>query len=144
MNSSERIRPDWDQYGMLLAHAAAARSPDPYVTVGAAAFRSDRSTVSTGYNGAEAGVEIDWSDREARRPLVVHAERNCLKYSKLGEPHYLYVTLSPCSECLALAAHYGVKEIIYDKVYDRDSAALTQDSVHGIVLRQLSLAKGKI
>jgi len=139
MNTSERNRPSWDEYGMLLAYAASSRSPDPYVAVGAAAFRSDRSTVSTGYNGSESGVEIDWSDREARRPFVVHAERNCLKYAKLGEPYYLYVTLSPCLKCLSLAVHHGVKEIIYDKVYDRDTEALTQASEYGITLRQLSL-----
>jgi len=139
MNNTERKRPSWDEYGMLLAYTAAQRSPDPYVMVGAAAFREDRSTVSTGYNGAPAGEEIDWSDREARRPLVVHAERNCLKYAKLGEPYYLYVTMSPCLQCLSAAAHHGVKEIIYDKVYERDSTTLTQASVYGITIKQLSL-----
>lgn len=124
---------------MLLAHTAARRSPDPYVTVGAAAFRLDRSTVSTGYNGSLPGVEIDWSDRDARRPLVVHAEMNCLKYARLGEPYYLYITLSPCLACLSKASHHGVKEIIYDKVYDRDSSALKMASEYGIAIRQLSL-----
>lgn len=133
------MRPSWDQYGMILAHAAATRSPDPYVTVGAAAFREDHSTVATGYNGAQKGTEIDWSDRDARRPFVVHAERNCLKYAKLGEPYYLYVTLSPCLQCLSLAAQHGVQEIIYDKVYDKDTEALTCASDYGIILRQLSL-----
>jgi dCMP deaminase len=124
---------------MLLAYAAAKRSPDPYVAVGAAAFRSDRSTVSTGYNGAEPGVEVDWSDRDARRPFVVHAERNCLKYAKRGEVHYLYVTLLPCSECLKRAVAYGVKEIIYDQVYERDASSLEEADKLGIKLRQLSL-----
>ena len=50
MNPTEKKRPSWDEYGMLLAYAAAERSPDPHVAVGAAAFRSDRSTLSTGYN----------------------------------------------------------------------------------------------
>ena len=150
MNSSERSRPSWDEYGMLLAYTAAQRSPDPYMTVGAAAFRVDRSTVSTGYNGADPGVEIDWSNRDARRPYVAHAERNCLRYAKQGEPYYLYVTLSPCRECLLRAQKYGVKEIIYDQIYDRDIAALDEAASMGIVLRQLSLQnytldlKGKI
>lgn len=141
MNSTERPRPDWDQYGMLLAYTASLRSPDPYVTVGAAAFRKDRSTVSTGYNGALPGEEIDWSDRDYRRPLVVHAERNCLKYAKPGEPYYLYVTLSPCFECLSAAAHHGVKEIIYDQIYEKDTKAFDEAEALGIVLRQLSLPK---
>jgi dCMP deaminase len=139
MNKTEKLRPSWDEYGMILAYAAASRSPDPYVNVGAVAFRKDRSTVSTGYNGAASGVEIDWSDRDFRRRFVVHAERNCLKYAKAGEPYYLYVTLSPCLECLSIAKTYGVKEIVYDQVYERDSSALTKASDYGITLRQLSL-----
>lgn len=139
MNSTERNRPDWDQYGMLLAYAAAQRSPDPYISVGAAAFRTDRSTVATGYNGAEPGVELDWSDREGRRPHVAHAERNCLKYAKKGEVHYLYVTMLPCSECLSRAAAYGVKEIIYAEPYHRDQSSLIKAKDYGIVIRQLDL-----
>jgi dCMP deaminase len=137
MNPTERKRPDWDQYGLLLAYAAAQRSPDPYLQVGAVAFKADHSTAGSGYNGAPSGIEIDWSDREKRRPFVDHAEYNCLKYTKKGEPHYLYVTLSPCSSCLKLASSYGVKEIIYDKIYDRDQEALSSASKFGIKITQL-------
>jgi dCMP deaminase len=140
MNITERLRPDWDQYGMILAYAAATRSPDPYVTVGAVAFREDHSTVATGYNGAQKGVEIDWTDRNARRPFVVHAERNCLEHAGVGEVHSLYVTLSPCSDCIELMAAHGVKEVIYDEVYDKDPLAFEKAKQHNIVLRQLTLA----
>jgi hypothetical protein len=139
MNNSERIRPDWDTYGMIMAHGAAMRSPDPFVAVGAASFRKDHSTSGTGYNGVPSGIEIDWTDRELRRPLVVHAEENCLKYSKPGEAYYLYVTLLPCSKCLALAAAHGVKEIIYGSVYSRDSSTLVKAADYDIVLRQLDV-----
>lgn len=139
MNSTERIRPNWDQYGMILAYAAASRSPDPYKTVGAVAFRKDHSTVATGYNGAQKGEEVDWSDRDARRPFVVHAERNCLEHACLEEVHSLYVTLSPCSECLELMAFYGVKEVIYDEVYERDTEAFAKAKEYDITLRQQSL-----
>ena len=124
---------------MLLAYAAAQRSPDPHVAVGAAAFRADRSTVSTGYNGAEPGVEIDWRDRDARRPFVTHAEQNCLKYAQKNEAHYLYTTLLPCNACLRRASAYGVKQVIYDKIYERDTSALDLAEELGIELRQLSL-----
>lgn len=139
MNSTERFRPNWDQYGMILAYAAATRSPDPYVAVGAAAFRKDRSTVATGYNGAESGLEIDWSNRDARRPFVVHAESNCLKYSARGEVEYLYVTLSPCLECIELMKNHEVREVIYDQLYSRDLRAFQKAEEYGIVLRQQSI-----
>jgi dCMP deaminase len=141
MNNTERKRPCWDQYGMLLAYAAAERSPDPYIQVGSAAFRLDRSTVATGYNGAPAGVEIDWSDRESRRPFVDHAEYNCLKYCQPGEVHYLYVTMLPCKKCFELIHSFDVKEVIYDRLYHRDHSTLTRAAELGITLRQLSLTQ---
>lgn len=139
MNATERERPSWDEYGMLLAYSAAERSPDPYVQVGAAAFRIDHSTVATGYNGALPGVEIDWSDRDKRRPFVIHAERNCLKLAMGQNPYYLYVTMLPCSDCLNMACAYGIKEIIYDQVYARDLSSLERAKEYNILLRQLSL-----
>jgi deoxycytidylate deaminase len=140
MNSTERKRPTWDEYGMLLAYTAAQRSPDPYVIVGAAAFRSDMSTVATGYNGALPGVEIDWTDRDARRPKVIHAECNCLKYTRPGEVHYLYVTMLPCARCLDLISEYRVKEVVYATIYDKDCSSLTRASKLGINIRQLNLS----
>lgn len=139
MNKTERERPNWDEYGMLMAYTAAQRSPDPYVQVGAAAFREDHSTVSTGYNGPLPGEEIDWSDRDARRPRVIHAEQNCLKYTLAQNPYYLYVTMLPCAHCLELACAVGIKEIVYDTVYDRDMSSLEKASEYKIRLRQLSL-----
>lgn len=136
MNSTERKRPSWDEYGMLLAMAAAERSPDPHVIVGAAAFRKDWSTVSTGYNGAPSGIEIDWTDRDKRRPFVVHAEENCLKYARPGEAYYLYVTLAPCKHCFKLALSHGVKEIVYRDVYALDKYSIENAEREGVVLRQ--------
>jgi dCMP deaminase len=140
MNITERARPNWDQYGMMLAYTAAQRSPDPYVAVGAAAFRIDRSTASTGYNGALPGVEIDWSDRDARRPHVIHAEYNCLKYTKPGEVYYIYVTMLPCGTCFDMLYAHGVREIVYDQIYNRDSSALEKAITANVNIRQLSLS----
>ena len=139
MNKTERKRPDWDQYGMILAYAAATRSPDPYISVGAAAFREDHSTAGTGYNGAPSGIEIDWSDRDSRRPFVDHAECNCLKFSKPGEVYYLYVTLSPCTKCIDLIHAHGVREVIYDEIYTRDTEAFEKAAALDLVLRQITI-----
>lgn len=141
MNPTERERPSWDEYGMLLAYAAAERSPDPFVQVGAAAFRKDRSVVATGYNGAPSGTELDWTDRDKRRSFVIHAEYNCLKYTYSGEAYYLYVTLSPCFDCLNTACAHGIKEIIYDQTYARDTRAFEYAVRCGITMRQLTLKR---
>ena len=45
-----------------------------------------------GYNGAPSGVDIDWSDRNARRERVLHAEANVLNFVKPNEVELLACT----------------------------------------------------
>jgi dCMP deaminase len=131
-------RPNWDQYGMSMAYAASLRSQDPFVKVGAAAFREDHSIAATGYNGAPPNVEISWNDRDERRKYVCHAELNCLRYIKPGEAKTLYVTLSPCSECIKTIGAFGINRIVYSKIYDRDTLTFDIARVYGISMEQLT------
>lgn len=124
-------RLSWEQYALRLAQVAALRSEDPYVQVGAVVLRPDNSVAGIGYNGAPAGVTIDWSCRDARRPYVVHAEVNALRYVKPHECSMLIVTLAPCSSCLTVAATYGIKQIRYQ-----------HDFVDGEITRQMAEAFG--
>jgi dCMP deaminase len=130
-------RPDWDLYGMSIAYAASLRSQDPYVKVGAAAFREDHSIAATGYNGPPPGVDISWSDRDTRRKYVCHAELNCLRYVRPGEAKILYVTLSPCSECIKTIGAFGIAQVIFGELYARDTCAFDIASVYGISIKQL-------
>lgn len=109
---------------MELAHTAATRSEDPYHKVGCCLVRHDDTIAALGYNGAPPGVDIDWSDRDARRAWVIHAEANALRYVRPGEVAIMVTTMMPCNQCVLLAAAYGIKEIIYREeldpaVYDR-------------------------
>jgi dCMP deaminase len=106
-------RPSREEYALVLALSAATRSEDPYVKVGACLMRGDGTIAALGYNGAPPGVEIDWSDRDARRHRVIHAESNALRYVRPGEAVLMATTLMPCLECLKLAAAYGIKDIVY-------------------------------
>jgi dCMP deaminase len=127
-------RPSWDSYGLSLAHMAALRSEDPFCKVGAVALRKDKSLVATGYNGAPPGVALDWSDRDARRPYVCHAEVNCLKYAKPDEVDTLYITLSPCMSCLTVIASYNIKRVVYSKTYDKSIESFEAAKKFGITL----------
>jgi len=115
VNASAAKRPSWDEYAITLARAAATRSEDPYVKVGAVTLRKDRSVASLGYNGAPSGVELDWSDRDERRKRVLHAEANALRYIRPGELEggLLATTMVPCLECLKAARAQGVTEIVF-------------------------------
>lgn len=105
----------WPQYAMTLARAAALRSEDPFVQVGAVVLRADRSVAATGYNGAPSGIELDWSDRDARRQFVIHAETNALRYVSAGEARggLIAVTGTPCSRCLLEVASHGIRLVLY-------------------------------
>ena len=110
---------------MKLAFAASSRSEDPYVQVGACILREDMSVAAVGYNGAPSGIEIDWSDRDARRKRVVHAEINALRYVKPNEGFIIVCTLLPCSPCVQTIAAHGIKHIIYENIYEMDDLAFT-------------------
>ena len=115
-----RKRPNWEEYAMILAHAASTRSEDPYRQVGAAALRHDNSTAATGYNGPPPNVEIDWSDREGRQKFILHAERNCLNYVEPGECRLLACTTMPCEDCLREIALKRGPRVIFEQVYLRN------------------------
>jgi dCMP deaminase len=116
-----RIRPSWEQYAMIMARAATARSEDPHVQVGACALRHDGSIAGVGYNGAPPGINIDWQDRDGRRQYVIHAENNCLRYCKPEECKLIAVTMLPCKDCLKLIAGYKIKTVVFSELYSSDA-----------------------
>lgn len=129
-----RIRADIETFALNIAQAATIRSEDPYVQVGACCLRHDNSIAGVGYNGAPAGIEIDWSDRDRRREKVIHAEINCLNYVRPGEGKLLAVTLSPCKDCLKMIAAKGIKKVVYGEVYDKDHGSFDLAEEFGIEL----------
>ena len=118
------MRISWSKYALELAKVASQRSEDPFVKVGACALRKDNTVAGLGYNGAPAGVEIDWEDRDDRRKRVIHAEVNALRYTKPGECKLIATTLLPCNECLKLISAYGIEAVIFDEIYQRDYSSL--------------------
>ena len=114
-------RLSWERYALGIADAASRRSEDPYVRVGACILRADHSVASVGFNGSPSGISIDWSDRDARRPKVIHAESNALRYTRPGEGVLLATTMLSCLECVKLTASYGIKQIVFSEYYASDS-----------------------
>ena len=123
MNGRNRL--SWEQTAIKLAfNIAHFRSEDPYVQVGAVIIKHDNSII-LGYNGAPPGVEIDWSNRDARRERVLHAEENVLDAIKFGEAKIFAVTAMPCKRCMRNVAQKGIKKVYYIQElegYDNDFA----------------------
>lgn len=118
--ASPYTRPGWARHALNIAEAASRRSEDPYCQVGACALSAKGIVIGVGYNGTVAGVNIDWHDRDARRPYVIHAEANALRYTtpELSAGGLLAVTHFPCSSCVLLAASYGIVEIAWSQEPD--------------------------
>lgn len=120
-----RPRLSWPDAAMNLAfNIAEYRSEDPWVQVGAVGIKHDKSLV-LGYNGAPSGVVIDWSDRDARRPYVLHAEENVLNYVKPGELELLAVTHLPCEHCIKLIAQKKINTLYYALILPNYDSELT-------------------
>ena len=111
-------RPSWEEYALLLANTASLRSEDPYIKCGACVLRHDNSVAGLGYNGSPPGYNIDWTDRDARRTFVSHADRSALRYCKPGEAKLIAVTLSPCQHCIIDIAMFGIKKVIFQDDYN--------------------------
>lgn len=140
VNQNNRI--SWDQYALEIARVASLRSEDPYKKVGACALDFSNRVIGVAYNGLASGVEGSkefWSDRDKRRPYVIHAETNLMSLFKRGECRLIACTLLPCSCCATAIASYGIKKVVYNEVYLRDNASLEIFDFYGIECKQLSL-----
>ena len=112
----------WDDYFMGIAKLSAERSKDPKTQVGACIVDDKNRIVSIGYNGFPRGCPDDdfpWASEaedfaDTKNAYVVHAEVNTiLNAGRSVEGCHLYITLSPCNECMKIIIQAGIKEIIY-------------------------------
>lgn len=140
-----RNRLDWPETAINLAHDIAEyRSEDPYVQVGAVIIKKDGS-MFLGYNGAPSGVDIDWSNRDARRERVLHAEANVLNFVKPNEVELLACTHLPCKECLKMIAQKRIDKVYYSKELKGYDSSLTFNLAEefGINIIKLNYEKAK-
>ena len=123
--SKENSRPSWDDYYMTLAEVTATRATCKRLKVGAVIVKGDLSV--HGYNGApsgephctEVGCLILTEGGGCKR--TVHAEENAIRKCKENgidtEGAIIYVTHSPCPDCLEKIKNAGIKEVVYKHPY---------------------------
>ena len=123
----------------------------PNRQVGAVVVR-DKRILTTGYNGAPAGVQSCKERGECLREKLgiasgtrqemcyaTHAEQNAIiQAAKLGltlEGATLYCTHQPCSMCTRIIINSGIKRVVYEQGYpDPFSIALFNEA--GIILEK--------
>jgi dCMP deaminase len=144
-----RHRPSMDQTLITVAYAMQDRSTCARNHVGAVISRDNR-IISTGYNGAPAGMpHCDHgvlpplsSDRNRGCLISIHAEANAIAYAARHgvsiEGATVHTTLSPCYTCSQLIIAAGLARVVYDRPY-RDEAGLDLLRAAGVTVDYLRL-----
>jgi dCMP deaminase len=113
-------RPDWDDYFMDIAFAVATRSTCDRAHVGAVMVR-DRRILTTGYNGAPAGLphcdDVGHLMVDGHCVRTLHAEQNAIIQAALHGISIggatAYVTHQPCLTCAKMLINAGVTRVVY-------------------------------
>ncbi len=131
-------RPSWDDYFMDISLQVAKRSTCGRLRVGAIIVK-DRRILTTGYNGAPAGLphcdEIGHLMVDGHCVRTLHAEQNAIIQAALHgvsvEDGTLYVTHQPCLTCAKMIINAGIRRVVYAGHYPDENAVafLTQAGV---------------
>ena len=112
----------------------------------------DKRILTTGYNGAPAGIQTCRDRGECLRDKLgipsgthaetcyaIHAEQNAIiQAAKLGisvDGAKLYCTHQPCSVCAKMIVNVGIRHVIYEHSYP-DSFTLELFKEAGVVMEQ--------
>jgi len=127
-----RIRPNWDEYFMEIAHMVASRSTCLRREVGAIIVK-DKRILATGYNGAPKNLshclEIGCLREKNKIPSGerhelcrgLHAEQNAIiqaaQHGISIKNSIIFCTNLPCIICSKMIINSGILRIIYDEGY---------------------------
>ncbi|MDP2892498.1 MAG: cytidine/deoxycytidylate deaminase family protein [Bacillota bacterium] len=132
----------WDKRFMNLARTIAEWSScyQENRKVGAVVVR-DKRILTTGYNGAPAGMKSCIEKAECLRKKMgipsgtrqeicyaIHAEQNAIiQAAKMGvsiQKATLYCTHQPCAICAKMIVNSGIERVVYSEGYPDDFALL--------------------
>ena len=129
-------RPDWDEYFLKIASVVAERSTCRRHHMGAIAVR-DKRILTTGYNGAAAGLKDclelgclrdEMGIRSGTRQEIcraIHAEQNAIIQAALHgvslEGSTVYCTHTPCVLCAKMLVNARIKRFVSFREYDDNS-----------------------
>lgn len=143
-------RPSWDKYFMDITHTVATRSTCLRRQVGAILVK-DKRILSTGYNGAPAGIR-HCEERGCLRSnlnipsgerhelcLGLHAEQNAIiqaaVYGVSIENAVFYITHQPCVVCAKMMVNARIQEVVFCGDYpDKLAQQIFEES--GIIFRK--------
>lgn len=113
----ENKRISWNEMYLRIATIVAKRSKDPHTQVGAVLVK-DNHILSIGYNAEPKNCKynFNWHSSE-KYDYVIHAELNAIAnatyYGNSIAGSVIYLTLSPCHDCMKLLIQYGITTVYY-------------------------------
>lgn len=114
-------RMSWRQLWMNIAETVAQRSKDPRTKVGAVIVK-DNHILGIGYNAEPRKFKLhfDWNSEE-KYTYVIHAELNAIANACSVGTNVagadIYVTMSPCKDCIKLLIQHQIKNVYYLNTY---------------------------
>ena len=141
--TTDSARPSWDDYFIKIAFDVAERSTCDRAHVGAVVVR-DRRILTTGYNGAPAGLahcdEVGHLLIDGHCVRTLHAEQNAIIQAALHGVNTaestVYVTHQPCLTCAKMIINAGIRRAVYAGNYpDENSRRFLTEA--GIALEHL-------
>lgn len=125
-------RPSWDEYFMEIARVASTRATCLRRKVGAAIVK-DKRILTTGYNGAPAGLSHCLEIGCLRAAMAIpsgqrhelcrgiHAEQNALIQAAVHgiaiKGSTIFVTHQPCVLCAKMLVNAGIKKVVFAGEY---------------------------
>jgi dCMP deaminase len=149
----------WDHRFMEMAHLVSSWSScfNEGRAIGAVIVK-DKRVMTTGYNGAPAGMKTCKERGEClRRKLgipsgtraevcyAIHAEQNAIiQAAKIGlsiQGATLYTTHQPCSVCAKIIVNSGISRVVFEKGYPDDFALIFFEET-GVRLERYNIMEG--
>ena len=145
-----KARPTWDEYFINIANLVSTRSTCLRRDVGAVVVKN-KQVLTTGYNGAPAGVrhcdEVGCMREKMGIPSgerhelcrALHAEQNAfLQAARHGislDGATIYMTTQPCSICAKMIINVGIKRVVFEGDYpDEFAVELLKEA--GVILEK--------
>lgn len=149
-------RPSWDETFMALALNLAKRVACRHHKIASIFVDEDHKIVATGYNGPSIGdvhcnevgcakIDGDPKTGKLRRCRGAHSEMNAIMNA--GNPgklkkSTLYITGTPCYDCMKALNNLGIKRIVYFNEYIRIKDGNTGKENENFEVRDLCKRRG--
>jgi dCMP deaminase len=107
----------WDRYWVGMAKYVSTASKDPSTKVGVVLISKRNCVLGTGYNGFAKGIadtDERYNNRDAKYPLIVHAELNAILNCERrpeGATLYIWPGAHCCADCVKAIIQAGIVRV---------------------------------